>query len=356
MSVKLRYSDFVDRIDIDALEEAIGFEPIESDGVEDRGYCPDYWGLHSNGDTTGKFSINREKKVYNCWVCDGGSLLSLAMEANDVGATDATEWLYQFVNGEPTEEEFQDDIARLLSDPADQVEIMPYFNARVLDKWMDNEWSPKARRWLNQRGIDLELAGEYRVGFNPEALRHAPQNKNEDNYVGPAIILPLFWRKRLVGWQHRWLEADDKRPKWVPKYSNTPDFPKRKVLFNYDSCARRMSMPVVVESVPTVLMLESLGVPAVATYGAQVSEEQLKLLRTFQQGIRIAPDHDEAGIKGRNQITRALENYIPILHVPFVGKEGGDLQDLWPREDLIFDHLERAYEPLNNTLLKMADR
>lgn len=357
MAVKLRYSDFVDRINIDQLEEAIGFEPINQTETEDTGYCLDLWGLHSNGDTTGKFSINREKKVYNCWVCGGGSLLSLAMEVNEMNVGDATHWLHQFARSEPTEEEFEDEIAKLLSDPAEQVKPMPYFNERVLDRWTDmDSWKLRAKTWGDKRGINPSVIKKYKIGFNPEAVRHAPKNKGEDDYVGPAMILPLYWRGRLVGWQHRWLEPDEKRPKWVPKYTNTPDFPKRECLFNYDSCAKSLSKPVVVESVPTALMLESLGTPSVATYGAQVSEEQMKLLRTFQQGIIVAPDNDEAGIKGRNALTKELGRYIPVLHVPLVSGEGKDLQDLWPREDLILDYLERAYEPLDKVLYSMAER
>ena len=72
-----KFSAFVDDIDIDAFEEQIGFDVLRTHRDEDIGQCPDYWGLHAHGDTTGKFAINREKKVYHCFVCGGGSLLSL---------------------------------------------------------------------------------------------------------------------------------------------------------------------------------------------------------------------------------------------------------------------------------------
>ena len=68
MPVKLRYRNFADRLDIDAVEEAMGFDVVSSTANEDTGYCFDLYDLHSNGDTTGKLSINRDKKVYNCWV------------------------------------------------------------------------------------------------------------------------------------------------------------------------------------------------------------------------------------------------------------------------------------------------
>src|SRR5438309_1725199 len=94
MAKPLRYSEFVDDIDIDLFEEAIGFEVLDTRRDNDIGRCPDIWGSGKNGDRTGKFGIHREKKVYNCWVCGGGSLLSLVMDLKDYDIEQATDWLY----------------------------------------------------------------------------------------------------------------------------------------------------------------------------------------------------------------------------------------------------------------------
>ena len=79
-----KYSEIIKDLDIDEFENAIGFEPNgQTDQGEDWGHCPDPWSLHKHGDRTGKFSINRDKKVFNCFVCGGGTLLSLAMAIRD---------------------------------------------------------------------------------------------------------------------------------------------------------------------------------------------------------------------------------------------------------------------------------
>ena len=79
------YSEYSPRIDVDEFEESIEFQFIEEDGKgNDVGYCPDPWGMHKHGDSTGKFAIHREKKVFNCWVCGGGTLLSLGMAVWDM--------------------------------------------------------------------------------------------------------------------------------------------------------------------------------------------------------------------------------------------------------------------------------
>lgn len=56
---------FVDQIDLDALYEGLGWEPLRTQGQEDIGHCP-FPENHKNGDQTGKFAINREKRVANC--------------------------------------------------------------------------------------------------------------------------------------------------------------------------------------------------------------------------------------------------------------------------------------------------
>jgi DNA primase len=79
---RVKYSEFVDLLDVESLMADIGFEPLHQDNRGNYvGYClwPEH---HTNGDTTGKFAIHPDKKVYNCYVCGGGSLLSMMMELN----------------------------------------------------------------------------------------------------------------------------------------------------------------------------------------------------------------------------------------------------------------------------------
>lgn len=317
-----RYSDFAKRIDLDALYEAIGYEVLYSRGNEDIGRCFDLWGMHKHGDTTGKFSINREKCVYNCFVCSSGSLLSLIMEMYDLEADDATEWLYSFADGhEKSSDEYMNDIDALLAQitkPERIEEVLPYFNPKVIEMW------EVPTSWAQERRISPLVAKRARLGHNPHATKYAPR-RGEEPYRGPAIIFPHFVRRKLVGWQYRWLEDD--RPKWCPKYSNTPDFPKSTTLYNMDRIVRRAHPIVIVESAPTTLYLESLGVPSVATFGASITDQQLKLMRRFQQGIIVAADNDKPGIEALVKIVEYLDGFIPVSYIEPAGDSGDDLAD-----------------------------
>lgn len=321
----MRYSDFVHRIDIDAVEDAIAFEPMEEDKEEDRGHCPLPWGMHKNGDTTGKFSINRDKRVYNCWVCGGGSLLDLAMATQGLDPEAATTWLHQFTRVEDASNEALDEIDRRYGGRKER-RVTPYFNQRVLDHLQ------ATHPWFLDRGIDTSVAKFFGAGFDPEATKWG----RDEQYTGPAIVLPHWYSGRLVGWQHRWLEEG--RPKWVAKYTNTPDFPREWTVWGYDACTEQRCVPVVVESVPTALRLWSLNQPSISTFGSNVNDQQLVLLRGFIDGVILAKDNDKPGEKWAARITEYLERFVPVFHCETVGENGNDLGDVSEAEVLAALH------------------
>jgi len=316
----LKYADFADRIDYDAMYEDLGWEPLSSYKEEDKGYClmP---ANHTHGDSSGKLAINREKGVYNCWVCGGGSILSLVMEVKDLSYQDATAYLYQFADKAQNEtaDEFYSRIERLMERPVEERKPLPFFNERVL-KWQGYD------QWFADRHISEEVADYFRLGVDPE---HRKYNPKEGEWIGPAAILPHYWDGKLVGWQERWLTDT---PRWVGKYTNTTDFPRETTVWGYDFAKKQTKPPIIVESVSTALMLITEGYPAIATFGAQLTPHQLKLLRIFQQGVMLAPDNDGPGINWTNTLTEYLKKYIPVLYVPRVQGHGLDLGDLHPEE------------------------
>jgi hypothetical protein len=236
------YSEFAHQINLESFYEGIEWIPEWDDGKgNDVGFCPDPWELHKNGDTTGKFAIHRDKRVYNCWVCGGGSLLSLVM-----------------------------------------------------------------------------------------ALK------------GEAVIFPHMWEGRLVGWQERWLEPQPPRPKWIAKYTNTTDLPASITVYNFENVYLSEGPIVVCESVPTVLFLASLGIDAVATFGASVSDAQLRLLRRLHQGLILAPDNDGPGEKFVQQCGEYLERFVNVKVAPQVDGEGSDLGDLVEEPNLVHLVLDAA--------------
>lgn len=333
----MKYSMFAHRIDIDALEEAIGFEVLYNRNGNDTGHCPLPWGLHQHGDTTGKFAIHREKRVWSCWVCGGGSLLTLAVAMNDMTTEEAAKWLYQFVEGnEDGDDGFEQRMLDLLNTEQEQKQRLevsiPFFNEKVLDRY-SNEYVD----WFKERGISPNVHKSFNLRYNPEGVRKNIQTSEIFN--SPSIILPHFWKGQLVGWQERWLASD--RPKWCPKYTNTTTFPRRQTLWGMDTAIQGSSKPIIVESVPTALFLISEGYPAVATFGSSISDEQILHLKIFQNGLVLAPDNDQAGEQWKKKLTDKLRRYVPLDFVPPPNDEAGsDLGDLASEPDRLHNLLK----------------
>lgn len=304
-------------LDWDALYIDLGWEPREVSGPEDKGYCLDPWQMHKNGDTTGKLAINRDKGVYNCWVCGGGTIVSLVMEVKQISYREAVRYLSRFVNAfhKESEADFRERVEHLLADTKQEKKPTPIFNATVLDQWQG--WHP----WFESRHIDRVVVEYFRAGVSREHRRFSPKH---GEYVGTAVILPHFYQGLLVGWQERWL---DDTPPWIGKYTNTTGFPRETTVWGHDFACGQDKPPVVVESVPTALRLISDGFPAVATFGAQVTPHQLRLLRVFQGGLWIARDNDAPGAAWRDKLVNGLHRYVPLCDVPVVEGDGADLGD-----------------------------
>lgn len=319
----LRWSDLVQGIDYEALYQDLNWVPLSSTGPEDKGYCLDPWKIHKNGDRTGKLAINRDKGVYNCWVCGGGTIHSLIMEVKSLDHDEALTYLTRFVNAHYKESssEFYARVSRLLSDGEDTDRPFPIFNFRVIDKWE----SPSTV-WLSARHISSEVAEFFKIRQDD---KHTKYNPVHGSWEGPAIILPHFWQEQLVGWQERWRSAT---PNWIGKYTNTTDFPREFTLWGLDFAKSQKLQPILVESVLTALFLISEGFPAIATFGSQITPAQIKHLRSFQQGILLAPDNDPAGTIWLNKAIQGLERFVPLLEVPVVEGIGKDLGDLSPSE------------------------
>jgi hypothetical protein len=333
------YSDFADKLDLDAFEAAIGFEPSSQERGEDIGHClfPE---MHKHGDTTGKFAINREKKVWNCFVCGGGDLLSLAMLHTGLDYEQATDWLHVFATSDArSDQEWADNLIAMLDDAHDRVDTIPYFHPRVLDQF------DGPTDYFLGRGISQEVVDTYGLRYTETAHRSAPvtmvdgrRTKMFEDYEGPASIWPHYWNGKLTGWQYRWTNfGTELMPSgWkIPKWTNTTDFPRSTTLFNYNDALKSNTSCVVVESLGTCLFLRSYGIPAVAYFGSKPTEIQLRLLRRFTNGVILAPDNDSnaAGDKILETVDY-LERFVPVYIADKVeGDDGADLGDYAKTDD-----------------------
>lgn len=309
---------------------------------------------HPGADANPSFSVNDDTFLWNCFTCnEGGILPSLAMKVLGIVSWDeALRYLAPFSDADVDGE---DDVAfmKQLQGYLERSETpskrrrgvtLPYYSNSVIEKL---ESAPVAL--LDKWGIkDPQTVEDFQIKYDSERRRI----KGGKEYVAPAIVIPHYWEDRLVGYQERWIEED--RPKWVPKYTNSDDFPKAQTLYNWGravEAARRGEPVIVVESVFTVHRLHELDYTAVATFGASVSDVQVRLLGALGMLV-LSYDSDPdyvnakgvlvkgAGQKALKELTARLSDLAATFVVPNVALEKGDLADL--EDDEIHDLIDRC--------------
>jgi DNA primase len=190
----------------------------------------------------------------------------------------------------------------------------------------------RARAYLAERGIGLELAQRYGIGFGGDgrglmaelARRHVPPEVAE----AVGLVLPSHhgdgfyerFRGRLVfpvfnldgaptAFSARRLPPDEDGPKYV----NSPESPiytKGAAVFGLvqaRQAIRRMRSAVLVEGNFDVLAMAAAGVEhVVAPLGTALTSQQLRTLRRFAEHVVLCFDGDEAGRKASRRAVALL--------------------------------------------------
>ena len=314
-----RRNEYLRRIDCEAVLEHYGAQNVHRDGDELVHSCiiDQVEPHHSHGDATPSARLNVEKKAFMCWSYGGGDIfwLILQMEGKQY-FHEIAPMLGQFLGDAVVNtKDFVAEIEGFFSKESEPP--LPLFHEQALKGWL--VYHP----YLETRGIDFDTAVELQVGYDERANR---------------IVIPVWHKGQLVGWQKRSIPEGDwpatEPPPgqgYIPKYLNPPGFPKHQVLYNLDRVLERGERTVIlVESPFSVLKAEALGIPnAVASFGASPSPDQLKQLRRFDK-VYVWYDDDGAGYKGASLAIDGLLQYTNVLMV--TPDENRDLGDYVSKE------------------------
>jgi len=209
------------------------------------------------------------------------------------------------------------------------------------------------------RGISEEVLKSHSVGYDEKEVR---------------IVLPHFWHGKLVGWQKR--RQDDPRwpmtpleetGRWGPKYQNSHSFPKLETLYSTTQLTTDMdnSSVLVVESVLSILRAETLTTSSItartmttkaltnatSTFGAKVSDTQLKLLRNYDRVV-LWFDDDIAGLRATLRVCKALDNFTHV----YVVQNQGARDDLAGLTESEIEYYLEGIEPSVLVLSDIEDR
>jgi len=169
---------------------------------------------------------------------------------------------------------------------------------------LDSLASDRALAYFNGRSIHVDSMNKFSLGYSSSR---------------DMVTVPIHSPDGiLVGFVGRSVEGKD--------FKNTPGLPKSKVLFNLHRI-KSSSKVFVVESSFDVIRLDQVGLPAVATLGANVSNIQVDLLRKYFNNIYVVADNDEAGGNMKDRLLEKIGPRVSVLKLDGQYKDIGDMDD-----------------------------
>lgn len=257
--------------------------------------CPQHLERTGKRDRRPSCWVNDATGAYICFSCGySGPFVELAADALDTDRAQAARWVLRAGTRRLREDRHRPAPERPapLTEAALALFVLP---------------PPHA---LAERHLTAESCAAYGVLWEPK---------------GNRWILPIrdYPSGELTGWQEKGRRVVRNRPTGVKK-SHT--------LFGAHMLTGDTA--VLVESPLDAVLLHSLGITgAVASYGALVSDAQMRIIKRRSKTLILALDNDAAGRAARDALyTRWRPRGIPILYFSYSGTSGKDPGEMQPDE------------------------
>ncbi|KAF1699183.1 DNA primase [Pseudoxanthomonas jiangsuensis] len=347
--------------------------PLKRKGREYSAPCP----FHD--ERTPSFYVSPTKQFYHCFGCGAhGTAISFLMNYDRLEFLDAVEELARRAGIEVPRETRQNNQDSDLRDQYAALEAA----AKLFQRQLAD--SPRAREYLDGRGVDAENRARFAIGYAADGFstlkdalgtderrlklldRTGMLSKNERGHVydkfRDRIMFPIHDRRgRVIAFGGRVLDKEAS-----PKYLNSPETPlfhKGRELYGLwqaKQANQKLERLIVVEGYMDVVALFQHGVTqAVATLGTATTADHAELLFRNAPDVYFCFDGDAAG---RRAGWRAVESVLPrmkdgrqafFLFLPegedpdsIVRQEGADgfdarLAQATPLSQFFFDELGR---------------
>ncbi|MGH7412738.1 MAG: DNA primase [Candidatus Rokuibacteriota bacterium] len=301
-------------------------------GVNWKGLCP----FHT--EQTASFTVNPKRNIYHCFGCGaGGDAFSFLMRQDRVAFPEAVRAL-----AERAGVALPDAGARA-PEVDGKIEALRRVMALAADFYTQSLWErggEKAKAYLEQRGVDPEVARRFGLGYAPESWNAllgamARQGIGDDALVQAGLALarqngPGFYDRfrgrllfpirdvqgRVVAFGGRALSGEE------PKYLNSPETPlyvKGQMLYALDvakSVIRNRSRVIIVEGYLDCLMAHQHGFgETVAALGTAFTPAQLGLLRRYADEVLALFDADAAGQKASSRLEEMMNDVMDLQNL-----------------------------------------
>jgi len=268
-------------IDVIQVLDKLGVYIIRARGDELLSHCPGHEQRTGKKDTNPSWYINQRTGAHMCFSCGfKGNLFSLVGELKNLYVSEeidyaaVSKWIAQVENITPQE------LSLRLKEVPQYVtpkQELPMDNSRLALFTEPPSWA------LEKRRLTLEACKDYEILWHGEKTWVLPIRNPHDN--------------TLWGWQEK---VEGERV-----FKNRPaGVTKSRTLFGAHELTPELA--IVVESPLDAARIRSVGIKgAVAAFGAQVSESQIKLLR-YSDIVIVALDNPKVDAAGK----KACESFL----------------------------------------------
>lgn len=346
-----RVADATDIVDL------VGsYFPLKRAGTSFRALCP----FHR--EKSPSFHVNPARQSFHCFGCGaGGGVLRFVMDYEHVDFPTAVRRLAQRAGIPVIEDTSSGDThqhgqrERLLGLHA---EASAWFHRNL----MKSPDAVHARDYLKSRGIGVETAKSWQLGYAPDSWDALLEYLRERRFSTEEIVLSgvassknggdgapgrIYSRFRdrlmfpirndygeVVAFSGRVLQSDTGGAKYVNS-PETPLFTKGRVLFGLDKTKRDLidkNMAIVCEGQLDLITAFEAGVRnVIAPQGTAFTTDQARLLKRYVETVLLCFDSDSAGKKAADRSLPALFSQgllVRIVSLP----QGDDPDSLIRRE------------------------
>jgi DNA primase len=311
------------RAGVDIVDFIGRFVNLRKAGANWKGLCP------FHGEKTPSFMVNPKKGIFHCFGCGvGGDIFGFLMRQDRLSFPEAVRALAKTAGvtlpeergGQPGDSG-REELFRV-------TDLAARFYAEAL-------WKPageRARKYLDERGIDPELAKRFGLGAAPDAWDRLldfmkAEKVAEDTLIAAGLAIQrenrsgcydrfrnrlLFGirdlQSRVVAFGGRAFGDEQ------PKYLNSPETPlytKGNLLYAADTARETMrakNRALIVEGYVDCLMAHQHGfTETVAALGTAFTPAQLALLRRYCDEVVTFFDADAAGQKAAERAEELLD-------------------------------------------------
>jgi DNA primase len=306
-----------------------------------KGLCP----FHT--EKTASFTVNPKRNIYHCFGCGaGGDAFSFLMRQERVAFPEAVRSLAERAGVALP------DAGQRAPEGDGKLEALRRAMALAAEFYTRSLWEPggeKPRAYLEQRGVDTEVAKRFGLGYAPESWNAllgvmGRQGIGEEVLVQAGLVLarqngPGFYDRfrgrllfpirdvqgRVVAFGGRALSGEE------PKYLNSPETPlyvKGQMLYALDvarTAMREKSRAIIVEGYLDCLMAHQYGfTETVAALGTAFTPAQLGLLRRYADEVLALFDADAAGQKASSRLEEMMNDVMDLQNLGWsVARTGG---------------------------------